>query len=161
MKINFENVGRRYRKLIKSIYEEALMQTDNAYEGAWLTVTFVNKERIAQLNKSFRNVDRATDVLSFPMLNIVYPQKIKEFAKENEPDGSLYLGDVVICIKVAKEQAKQYGHSKKREVGFLALHGLLHLLGYDHIEIDDEKIMTATSKQILENLEITRGKQDV
>ena len=161
MTITFENVGRKYRKLITKIYDEALKETQNDHNFVWATITFVDKERIAQLNKSFRNVDRATDVLSFPMLNIKYPQKLADFKRENEPDGSLYLGDVVICKKVAKEQAKQFGHSKKREVGFLALHGLLHLLGYDHIEEDDEKIMTATSKKILENLSITRGKQNV
>ena len=157
MTINFENVGRKYRKLITKIYDEALKETGNDFNLAWVTITFVDEKRIAQLNKSFRNVERATDVLSFPMLNIVYPQKLADFTRENEPDGSLYLGDVVICKKVAKKQAKEYGHSKKREVGFLALHGLLHLLGYDHIEEDDEKIMNATSKKILENLSITRG----
>ncbi len=161
MTINFDNIGRKYRKLITTIYNEALKETQNEYDLAWATITFVDKARIAELNKSFRNVDRATDVLSFPMLNITYPQKISDFKRENEPDGSLYLGDVVICKQVAKAQAKQFGHSKKREIGFLALHGLLHLLGYDHIEEEDEKIMTATSKKILENLSITRGKQNV
>lgn len=162
MQINFEDVGRKYRKLIQEIYDEALKVTENNHDNLWLTVTFVNKERIQELNKAYRKVDKATDVLSFPMLNIKYPQKLKEFQKENEPDGSLYLGDIVICKKVAKMQAKQYGHSKKREVGFLALHGLLHLLGYDHIEKEDEVVMNETSKQILENLNINRGeKQDV
>lgn len=161
MLINFEDVGRKYRKLITRIYDEAIKATGNDYENLWLTVTFVKKDRIQELNKAFRKVDKATDVLSFPMLNIVYPQKVEEFRKEEDPDGSLYLGDVVICKKVAKEQAKQFGHSKKREVGFLALHGLLHLLGYDHIESEDEKIMTKTSKDILDALDIKREQKDV
>lgn len=161
MEINFEDVGRKYRKLIKHIYEKALSETGNDMENVWLTVTFVKRDRIKELNKAFRNVDRVTDVLSFPMLNIAYPQKITEFKNENEPDGSLYLGDVVICKKVAKLQAKIYGHSKKREVGFLALHGLLHLLGYDHIEVEDEKVMTQMSKKILDSLGIKRENEDV
>ena len=127
----------------------------------WLTVTFVDENRIKELNKAFRNVDKVTDVLSFPMLNINYTQNLSDFKDENEPDGSLYLGDVVICKKVAKRQAKLYGHSKKREIGFLALHGLLHLLGYDHIEENDEKIMLEMSTKILDTLNIKREKKDV
>jgi len=161
MQINFEDVGHKYRKLIKKIYNEAFIVTGNQHENIWLTVSFVDEKRIKELNNAFRKVDRVTDVLSFPMLNIVYPQKIDEFKNENEPDGSLYLGDVVICKKVAKLQAKQFGHSKKREVGFLALHGLLHLLGYDHIESEDEKVMMEMSKKILANLQLNRESENV
>ena len=161
MQINFEDVGGKYRKLIKIIYKEAVKQTDNDVSKLWLTVSFVNEKRIQELNKAFRNVDKVTDVLSFPMLNIVYPQKVKEFKSDLNPDGSLYLGDVVICKKVAKMQAKKFNHSKKREVGFLALHGLLHLLGYDHIESEDEVIMKTASKQILDKLNITRENENV
>lgn len=160
MIINFEDVGHKYRKLINEIYDEAMTFTGNDSENVILTVSFVKEERIKELNKAFRNVDKVTDVLSFPMLNIKYPQKLSDFKNENEPDGSLYLGDVVICKKVAKIQAKAYGHSKKREVGFLALHGLLHVLGYDHIESEDEEIMKNASKKILDNLNIKREKQD-
>ena len=161
MQITFEGVGHKYRKLINIIYQEALKQTNNSHENLWLTVSFVQPERIKELNKSFRNVEKVTDVLSFPMLNINYTQKLADFKNENEPDGSLYLGDIVICKKVAKLQAKQYDHSKKREVGFLALHGFLHLLGYDHIESEDEKAMTAMSSQILDNLNIKRKDNNV
>lgn len=161
MKIDFDYVGRKYRKLIKEIYTKALEMTENNEKGLWISVTFVNEKRIKELNKSFRNVDKVTDVLSFPMLHIAYPQKVEDFRNENEPDGSLYLGDVVICKKVAKIQAKRFGHSKTREIGFLALHGLLHLLGYDHIEKEDEEIMTQTSKQILDALDIKRENEDV
>ena len=161
MKITFEDVGLKYRKLISQIYQQALIETENSHDNLWLTVSFVNANRIKELNRAYRQVDKETDVLSFPMLNIVYPQKLNEFTKEHEPDGSLYLGDVVICKKVAKRQAKEYGHSKKREVGFLALHGLLHLLGYDHIESEDEKIMKETSQKILDSLGIVRENSDV
>ena len=161
MEINFEEVAGKYRKLIASIYNIALEKTGNNRENLWLTVTFVDENRIKELNKAFRNVDKVTDVLSFPMLNINYTQNLSDFKDENEPDGSLYLGDVVICKKVAKRQAKLYGHSKKREIGFLALHGLLHLLGYDHIEENDEKIMLEMSTKILDTLNIKREKKDV
>ena len=156
MIVNFEGVGCRYRGLIKSVIEEGVKQTKNTFDNAIVTITFVKPKRIKELNKEYRQVDKETDVLSFPMLDIVYPQKLKDFKQEVAPDGSLYLGDVVICTKVAKRQAKEYAHSKKREVAFLALHGFLHLLGYDHIEKDDEKIMMAESKKILEALNIKR-----
>ena len=159
MKINFEQVGVRYRKLIKEIYNKAIEMTDNNdMNGLWVTVSFENEARVQQLNDQFRKINKPTDVLSFPMLDIAYPQKLKEYKNEVAPDGSLYLGDIVICPKIAKMQAKYYKHSKKREIGFLALHGLLHLLGYDHIEKEDEEIMTKTSENILQSLNIKRGK---
>ena len=158
MKINFEDVNFRYRRLIKKIYRKAEEYTNNSFNEVVVTVSFVNEKRIKELNKNYRKVDKVTDVLSFPMLEIIYPQHVKDFSKEVSPDGTLYLGDVVICPKRAKEQAKEYGHSKKREVAFLALHGLLHLYGYDHIKVEDEKIMKSTSKEILNELNIKRMK---
>ena len=91
------------------------------------------------------------------MLDIKFPQRIEDFEYERTPDGILNLGDIVICPKVAKKQAKYFNHGKEREISFLALHGLLHLLGYDHIEKNDEEIMTKTSEEILKSLNIKRG----
>lgn len=161
MRINFEKVRRKYRKLITTVFNEAIKETQNDYRDLIVTVSFAKEDQIRNLNRIHRKVDRATDVLSFPMLDIVYPQKVKDYLDEISPDGSLYLGDIVICKKIAKKQAKEYGHSKKREIAFLALHGLLHLLGYDHIQPEDEKIMHSTSKEILNRLNIKKDKQDV
>lgn len=157
MQINFEKVGVRYRGLIRKVYDFAIKYTENDFKYAVITVSFANTKKIKELNSQYRNVDKATDVLSFPMLDIVYPQKLKDFYSEVSPDGSLYLGDVVICPKVAKIQAKEYGHSKKREISFLALHGLLHVLGYDHIKKEDEVVMQKTANDILQQLNIKRG----
>ena len=157
MKINFEGVRRKYRKLIRNIYDKALEVTQNDMANLWVTVTFEKEETIKKLNNEFRKIDKATDVLSFPMLDIRYPEKLVQYKNESSPDGSLYIGDIVICPKIAKMQAKYYKHSKKREIGFLALHGLLHLLGYDHAKESDEEIMTKTSEQILQSLDIKRG----
>lgn len=156
MIIDFENVGLRYRNLIKKIYNKAEEFTDNTFKKSIVTVSFVNEKRIKELNKGYRKVDKVTDVLSFPMLDIVYPQHIRDFKNEVSPDGILYIGDVVICPKRAKQQAKEYQHSKKREIAFLALHGLLHLYGYDHIKTNDEEVMKNTSKAILDELNIKR-----
>ena len=157
MQINFEKVGVRYRGLIRKVYDFAIKYTKNDFKYAVITVSFANTKKIKELNSQYRNVDKATDVLSFPMIDIVYPQKLKDFYSEVSPDGSLYLGDVVICPKVAKIQAKEYGHSKKREISFLALHGLLHVLGYDHIKKEDEVVMQKTANDILQQLNIKRG----
>jgi len=156
MIINFEGVGHRYRKLIKTLYEKALELTNNRADNVWVTVSFVNRKRIKELNNQYRQVDRQTDVLSLPMLDIVYPQTLSDFKGEYSPDGMLYIGDVVICSKVAKWQAKLYGHSKKREVGFLALHGFLHILGFDHIESEDEKVMMDMSNRVLDAVGLKR-----
>lgn len=161
MQINFEKVRRKYRRLIRRVFDEAIEMTKNDYKHLLVTVSFAKKDEIRNLNRIHRNVDRATDVLSFPMLDIVYPQKVNDYLDEISPDGSLYLGDIVICKKIAKEQARDYGHSKKREIAFLALHGLLHVLGYDHIKSEDEKIMFETSEKILQKLGITKGKENV
>lgn len=156
MKINFENVKHKYRKLIRKVYEKAEEYTGNKYDDAVITISFVKPEKIKDLNNQYRKVDKVTDVLSFPMLDINYNQHLGDFLNELAPDGGLYLGDVVICPIRAKLQAKEYNHSKKREIAFLALHGLLHIYGYDHIEEEDEKIMTSTSKAILNLLDIKR-----
>ena len=157
MRINFENVGFLNRRLISKTYEKAMSETGNKSLDVTITVSIVSPKRIRELNRQYRNVDKVTDVLSFPMLNIRYPQKLADFNQEVSPDGWLYIGDVVICKKVAKRQAKDYCHSVRREIAFLALHGLLHVLGFDHVDADDEKAMMSVSEKILSELDIKRG----
>ena len=118
-------------------------------------VNFVSEKEIEALNKKFREVDRVTDVLSFPNLPKKADQKLAEFDAEKF-DGTLFLGDIVICKAQAKRQARQFGHSAKREICFLALHGLLHLLGFDHIEKADEKLMNSTAQKILSAFGVER-----
>lgn len=120
-------------------------KTEDITSGAELSVTFVDNEKIQQINREYRNKDKATDVISFAMeemgegeLEIIY-----------EEDVPRMLGDIIISVPKAKEQAKEYGHSLKRELGFLALHGLLHLLGYDHETEAEEKEMFDKQKDIL------------
>ena len=105
-------------------------------------VLITDAEEIQRLNFSYRQIDRVTDVLTFPAWEgdaILCP-----------PDG--YLGDIAICFERAEEQAQEYGHSLERELAFLAVHGALHLLGYDHMEPEDEKAMLARQDEILNEL---------
>ncbi len=115
---------------------------------AELSVTFVDKTEIQEINKMYRDKDKVTDVISFAL-------------EEDEPeiiglDMPRVLGDIIICTDVAQEQADSYGHSFERELGFLALHGFLHLLGYDHIDEQDEKEMFGRQDQILNAYGLTR-----
>jgi probable rRNA maturation factor len=108
-----------------------------------VSVTIVDNERIHQLNKEYRDVDRPTDVLSFPLW-----EPDEEWVIDEEEE-RVALGDIVISLPKAKEQAEAYGHSLDREVGFLAVHGFLHLLGYDHETKEEEKEMFAKQEEIL------------
>ncbi|GEQ05256.1 rRNA maturation RNase YbeY [Staphylococcus gallinarum] len=115
---------------------------------AELSVTFVDKDEIQEINKTYRDKDKVTDVISFAL-------------EEDEPeitglDMPRVLGDIIICTDVANEQAESYGHSFERELGFLALHGFLHLLGYDHMNETDEQEMFGRQDQILNAYGLTR-----
>ena len=146
-----------FKREIQKIYEKTAIVLGEDFSRVNVSLNFVSEDEILNLNQQFRNIDKKTDVLSFPNLNKKYDQKLSEFDSErNFDDGLLFLGDIVICKKVAYAQAKEYGHSKKREICFLALHGLLHLLGYDHIKSDEEKIMNETAEKILASLGVNR-----
>ncbi len=110
-------------------------------------VIFVDKKTIRQINKQYRNIDRETDVISFALedgdINVSF-------------DFGRLLGDIYICVDKMKEQAKEYGHSEKREMAFLTVHGLLHLLGYDHMTKEEEEIMFKEQELILDGYGITR-----
>lgn len=121
------------------------LEVMNAKESIF-TIIFVTPEEIHELNKQYRGVDRVTDVISF--------------ALEDAHDVSLtdvrVLGDIYICIDRMKEQALEYGHSETRELSFLTVHGLLHLLGYDHQTKEDEEVMFGIQRKILSDLNINR-----
>ncbi len=112
-------------------------------------VTFLSNRKIREYNREYRNIDRATDVLSFPLGN--------NGKYDVDPEtGAAALGDIVISLERAEEQALEYGHSFEREVGFLTVHSMLHLLGYDHIDESEGDIMRAHEKTILQKIGLTR-----
>ena len=135
-------------KLIEKVISEAL-RYEGVNDNTEVSVTIVDNEEIRKINNKFRNIDRATDVLSFPLI---------DFDNESLPDdgSKIYLGDIIISIERAKEQAKEYGHSIDREIGFLTAHSMLHLLGYDHMVPEEEKEMFAKQEEILNNLGLIR-----
>lgn len=103
-----------------------------------MNIVFLSKDQIQEMNRNYRNIDKVTDVISFPDQD------------EN------YIGDIFICLDRAREQAVDYGHSIEREIGFLAVHGYLHLLGYDHHTEAEEKIMFAKQEEILKKASLER-----
>ncbi len=144
-----------YKRTILKIIKvcENLLKED--FKDVSVSINFVSDEEIQRLNREFRNIDKVTDVLSFPNLNKTPNEKLKKFRKLADFDTNLlFLGDIVISKKVAKKQAREYEHSLKREVCFLALHGFLHLLGFDHIKEEDEKIMTKLQSKILSEVSL-------
>ena len=116
-----------------------------------ISVTITNNEEIREINKEQRNLDKPTDVLSFPMLFWEKPEVLQEPLSDADYDmetGLVYLGDIVISIEKIKEQAEEYGHSFERELFYLTIHGILHLFGYDHMIDSDKKIMRRKEEEI-------------
>ena len=144
-KITIDNeYGYKNYKYLKKVLKAALKH--EKINNAVFSVIFVNEHDIKKINNSYRNIDKVTDVISFAF----------------EDNGKLVynnvrlLGEIYICIPRMIEQAKEYGHSEKRELSFLAVHGLLHLLGYDHMKEEDEKIMFELQERILDSYGIKR-----
>ena len=122
---------------------------ENFQDSVEVDVTFVNDDEIQKLNLQHRNIDSATDVLSFPLgENGKYDV--------NPETGASLLGDIVISISKVEEQAKEYGHSFERELSYMIVHGFYHLIGYDHMEETDKKIMRNKEENILQKLNILK-----
>lgn len=154
IKVNFEVDDRiklpfGTKRLIKRSVAAAL-KSEDFLENAEINVSFVNAYDIKELNSDYRNVDKVTDVLSFPLGD-------KGIYDINPENNCFMLGDVVICYERALEQAAEFGHSQKREISFLTVHSVLHLLGYDHVNNEqEEQQMIEKQKQIMSVLGIGR-----
>lgn len=143
-----------FDKIADAVYKK-LGQTDKLS----IELDFVSPEEIQTLNREYRGVDRVTDVLSFPYLDGVKGKVIRreDFGEDiDDETDSVLIGSVCINPERAKEQAEEYGHSLKREVCYLALHGFLHCFGFDHVEKADEEEMTALANEIMDSLDIKR-----
>ena len=142
----FNETNYNLEKETKKIYELlAFALKREKLENVEFNIIFVDSDTIHEINRNYRHVDRVTDVISFAL-------------EDNETItlDHRVLGDIYICVERAEEQAKEYGHSFLRELAFLSIHGLLHLLGYDHMEDEEKKRMRKREEEILESLNITR-----
>lgn len=136
----------------------AAMEQEGVNPAAEASVVFVDDAYIHRLNREYRGVDRPTDVLSFAMQEMVdeEPAINEDFQAEFDEDEGPLLGDIIISLETAVRQAKEYNHTLEREVAFLAVHGFLHLLGYDHMEEAETRVMCLREEAILAGLELTR-----
>lgn len=138
-----------YIKDIKNILKLGLKHMN--IKDSYISVVIVDKDKIHEINKTYRNVDKVTDVISFAF----------EDNGGITPDGLRILGEIYLCMDKAKEQAIEYGHSNKREICYLVTHGLLHLLGYDHEKEEDKKKMRTKEEEILELYDANRWKKKI
>lgn len=161
MKISFLNQQDKHKltnelkDLIKAAAAATLKYMDFR-KDVEISVMLADNEGIQALNAMHRNIDRPTDVLSFPMFEYDEDGEIIEDYAEFNEMGDLCLGDIVISLERAQEQAEEYGHSFVREVTFLTVHSMLHLLGYDHMTPEDEEEMFGYQNEILEEMGISR-----
>ena len=154
VEINYNSIAElpEEEELIKKVvctvleYEEVSTEFD-------VYITLTNNDEIHKINKEYREVDRPTDVLSFPMYEREEIENLKHLVSD---EIEKILGDIIISIEKIKEQAEEYGHSFERELAYLVTHGMLHLLGYDHMIEDEKNIMRKREEGVLEILGISR-----
>lgn len=148
----------------KRVLQEAVLQTAEYVHCPYnidVNVLLTDDGRIHGMNREFRQIDRATDVLSFPMVDYERPGDFSLCEREPEgyfhpESGELLLGDIVLSVEKVQAQAKEYGHTPKRELAFLTVHSMLHLFGYDHIEDGERQEMEKAQEEIMQLLQITR-----
>ncbi len=161
MKVSFRNeqdkikVTFTLKRLIKKALKTGLsvMGWDNKVD---ISVMFTDNEGIRTLNKEHREIDRETDVLSFPLIEYDEKGEYIESSLDYSEKGNLCMGDIVLSLEKALSQAEEYGHSFERETGFLTVHSLLHLMGYDHMTEEEEKEMFTFQKEILDKMGLKR-----
>lgn len=154
---NIEN-NEKYESTIKDVVKECFKTEKLEETNLYISITLTNPEDIEKLNKQYRNIDKPTDVLSFPMFE---KEELEEFIEKSSKvkDTNMQadiLGDIVISIPRVYEQAEEYGHSFERELAYMVVHGFYHLMGYDHIEEEDKKVMREKEEGVLSKLGIKR-----
>ena len=154
IEINYNNIGElpNEEALIRKVVETVLTE-ENIKHDLDVYITLTNNEEIHKINKEHRDVDRSTDVLSFPMYE---RDEINLLKSEKNTEAEEILGDIIVSIEKVKEQAEEYGHSFERELAYLVTHGMLHLLGYDHMADDEKETMRAREEEILGKMGILR-----
>ena len=146
--------SKEYEKIIEPVLKECYKEENLLNSKLSVQITLTNPENIKKFNKEYRNIDKETDVLSFPMFN---KEELEKKIKNNDFAYEDILGDMVISIERVEEQAKEYGHSFQRELSYMVVHSFYHLMGYDHIEEQDKIQMREKEEKILQKLNITRN----
>ncbi len=145
-----------FLKLLKDTVLTCL-RAENVKTGCEANILLTDDESIRQINNQFRNIDAPTDVLSFPMADIRKGEIVGGGGDYDIDEGLLMIGDIVISMETAKRQSEKYGHSLERELAFLVSHGVFHLLGYDHMDAQDEAEMMGKQEAVLDILGLKRA----
>jgi len=150
--IEFDGIkeDKSFASIANKVFEKCFEVENLLDKNLYVNIIFTNPDKIRQTNKEYRNVDKETDVLSFPMF------EKEEILNYEAKQWQEVLGDIMISIERVQEQAKEYGHSFERELAYMMVHGFYHLMGEDHIEEDDKVIMRQKEENILSKLGITR-----
>lgn len=158
--IIYKNIEKseKYESTIKQVVDECFKTENLDKTNLYMSITLTEPDDIEKINMQYRNIDRPTDVLSFPMFE---KEELEEFIKKNSQNTDInvqgdILGDVVISIPKVYEQAEEYGHSFERELAYMVVHGFYHLMGYDHMEETEKKEMRKKEDEVLNKLGITR-----
>jgi len=149
--INFWDIEeqKEYIEILNKVLEKCYIEENLKNKNLYINIVLTNPENIRKINKEHRNIDKETDVLSFPMFE---KEEIENLIILNKD----ILGDIVISINKVKEQAVEYEHSFERELAYMVVHGFYHLMGYDHIKEEDKKIMRQKEENILQKLNIVK-----
>ncbi len=142
-----------YEKIISKVVKQCFRTENLENSKLYISITLTTPKHIQKINKEYRNIDKPTDVLSFPMFE---KQEIDRKIKEQNFEFEDILGDIVISVKQVELQAAEYGHSFERELAYMVVHGFYHLMGYDHMVEEDKIIMRQKEENVLSALEITR-----
>ena len=145
--------SKKYDEIISTVLEKCFEVEKIPNEKMIVSVILTNSENIREYNREYRNIDKATDVLSFPMFE---KTEIDEMIKNKSFEHIDVLGDMIISIEQVKEQAEEYGHSFERELSYMVVHSFYHLMGYDHIKDEDKVLMRPKEEYVLNLLGITR-----
>ena len=155
LEINFKDIKEdsSYSNIIKEVLETAF-EEEKIGNKFYVNIILTNSKNIKRINLKYRNIDKETDVLSFPMFE---KEEIDEMIKNKNYAHKEVLGDIVISVEKVKEQAIEYEHSFERELAYMTVHGFYHLMGYDHIKEIDKKQMREKEEKVLNKLNIIRG----
>lgn len=144
---------KEYEEIVKKVISQCYKEEKLENSKLSITITLTTPKNVQKINKEYRNIDKATDVLSFPMFE---KDELDEKIQKKDFEYEDILGDIVISIEKVEEQAKEYEHSFERELSYMLVHGFYHLMGYDHIKEKDKEIMRPKEEKILQNLKIGR-----
>lgn len=142
-----------YEKIIEQVLKQCFIEEKMDKLGLYVSVTLTCPSYIKEVNNKYRNIDKETDVLSFPMFE---KNEIDDMIKTSNNIVEDVLGDIIISVDRVKEQAIEYGHSFERELSYMVVHGFYHLMGYDHMQDEEKIVMRAKEENILNKLKITR-----